>query len=1198
MSENSSPSNKPPLYRGLSLPLHELSSDSFEDFVYQTLIKLGPLKGFEMQSSRQPSGDQGFDCTAKIKGKNELVCIQCKRYSKALNITLIAEEIVKVAIECSLNNSIVKQHYIITSGSVSSIARQILRQNNYKDLKNECEKILNKKYRNFLAEKNDKKRKVSFAVINDYIDSLDKLLVWSGVDFQNELLVVWHDLGNILEEHFLVERVLRDKPTPDFDVASYLNDKIKNKKTVSSLYYSSTYLPKNLISDKNLNKYDLDVFSVDEIIHLLKNNQNIVLSSAGGSGKSYTLSIVEALFANKVHDIEYLPVRINLRHYSRNTLSGTINQELGIDYGSWKSLPFKYIFLFDGLDEMLQHDTQSFYDELTSIIGNNNYLITVRNTGLGIETTSASIDYCFSIQPLSHRCVFRIASEYLSGEELYNFYSDYRSKINMAEYNFLSSPFVLSMSIDYYTEHGFLPKNTEHVVESWVYKKIKKDQSRINNISLKINMLPISKVEHAFSLLLYKATLENQNSSITEDSFINLIMDCYDELSESKEYLPRVLTLDEFIVMAHHYEILFKGDGDYYITQHAIISDYLSSKILSKKWRDHIGLEFNNAFSDTWLYCSDFIVDKDRQEYLSAVFNFDVVLAAKIAMKFKGGFADSILDKILHLEKSERVLIRSSAISALGILDTKKSKQRLKSTDGIIDYHHSYQRRRALALNGDKNLLEDILKENEGAAQLPIKISGGDYGLWFTAPPSIITDIARGRIDEWLENQRPLLCMSLRTLALFGDDFDIERLIIVLKKTTCRQEFFDAAKALHAIDQNILTEELVSIVHAKNYSLHWAKEILFSLGFTCDVNDELDYFISQNKKDESELVDSQRMYTLEKIVKFIKNTSLDRTQTKKLVNAYLSLEFRSDFYYRNLMWSLARNGSSGCFMPIVKLAFLKRDPFEIHNAINYLSDIDLMEIDGEFSKIIDEYFETLDDSMIGTFFHYVQYYLKYKSKEFAFELMRKKINNELMDLSPESITRDKYVFSIFNYSFIFEFLSRYLDDGFFIDCETSLKFILISTKNSSDQYNSVKVNILAKIDKGILSNYCNDITDKDVKTYAMDFLLFNELCTDSELNLKKYLPIFLSHHFFHNTIYKVCLRYWNDELANYFLTCFIEFNWDPIGAQMFEKYTKSFCDLFSRSQLNVFEENRKSSVNVHIMRTYQIWLESKGLYFS
>lgn len=62
---NITDTSKPLLYQNNQLPLGELSSDSFEDFVYQSLVLLEDQKEFRMQSGRQPSVDEGFDCTAK-----------------------------------------------------------------------------------------------------------------------------------------------------------------------------------------------------------------------------------------------------------------------------------------------------------------------------------------------------------------------------------------------------------------------------------------------------------------------------------------------------------------------------------------------------------------------------------------------------------------------------------------------------------------------------------------------------------------------------------------------------------------------------------------------------------------------------------------------------------------------------------------------------------------------------------------------------------------------------------------------------------------------------------------------------------------------------------------------------------------------------------------------------------------------------
>jgi len=142
---DSTDTRKPKLYQNSLLPLDELSADSFEDFIYQSLVLLGNEKAFQMQSGRQPSGDEGFDCTARTTNNNELICIQCKRYNNTLYTKTVVEEIVKVALNGILDNTTPKHHYIISSGIISKELRKQLREEKYRKLKDECKKLLDDK---------------------------------------------------------------------------------------------------------------------------------------------------------------------------------------------------------------------------------------------------------------------------------------------------------------------------------------------------------------------------------------------------------------------------------------------------------------------------------------------------------------------------------------------------------------------------------------------------------------------------------------------------------------------------------------------------------------------------------------------------------------------------------------------------------------------------------------------------------------------------------------------------------------------------------------------------------------------------------------------------------------------------------------------------------------------------------------------
>ncbi|HHH2997042.1 TPA: restriction endonuclease, partial [Citrobacter freundii] len=74
---------KPNLYRGKPLPLSQLTSDEFENFVYSILSIIGKHQQFRVENGGQKSGDEGYDCTARSTLDNSLICIQCKRYSSA-----------------------------------------------------------------------------------------------------------------------------------------------------------------------------------------------------------------------------------------------------------------------------------------------------------------------------------------------------------------------------------------------------------------------------------------------------------------------------------------------------------------------------------------------------------------------------------------------------------------------------------------------------------------------------------------------------------------------------------------------------------------------------------------------------------------------------------------------------------------------------------------------------------------------------------------------------------------------------------------------------------------------------------------------------------------------------------------------------------------------------------------------------------
>lgn len=1185
--------SKPNLYQNNQLPLGELSSDSFEDFVYQSLVLLGDQKEFQMKSGRQPSGDEGFDCTARKLKTNELICIQCKRYNDTLYTITVVEEIIKVALDGILNNSIPKYHYIIASGTVSGKLRKQLRQDKYTDLKKECKKLIDdRKSQLTLIEKVEKQLMNPYIIICEYLDSLDDLIVWSGIDFQNELVVIWSKLDDILEKHFSLTVVFKEHPRPDFNVTDYIKKKQNHNQNLIPLQFQQASLPNNLRVEGTKGSTENIVWTINDVVLYLIHGKNILISSLGGSGKSSTLSMIEDYLINSFNDIEYIPIKIKLRNYSRNTLKQRINDELNINNGSWRSLPFKFIFLFDALDEMLQYDTQAFIDELTTITEGYNFILTIRNTGLNIETVIPSLDYCISIKPLSYRSAFQIAEKTFQEKELKKFYDEYRNRLSSIGFNFLSLPFVLSLSIEYYKNNKNIPDRIEDILEEWIQSKIKSDSKKVRDTNNKVNTIPIKYIEQVFSLLLYKSKIEKNFFSIPKDNFHDIIFECYNELVSTNSIITHYLNFDEFVSLISHYEILVLENDNYYSTPHPIISDYLIAKEFAKNWKSHLDTSLVNSLYDVWLYSSNFIKEEEKDEFLNSILSFNLILAAKVSKNFGIDFMEKAQKVILENEQSEKVLKRGEAIYALGILGTDTCLERLYSEENYIDAQHSWQRLRSLAISGDKNTLNQIIAENEQQAQAPMKISGGTYDIWFQSPPSIITDIARSRLEKWTNDRKVPLCFSLETIELFGDSYDIRSLVSVIEKTRIEKEFNRACIALSVINQDLLVNKLKILIDEKHDSSHWAKQVLLFHGIKVDISEEFNFFIEQCNKSEEELAESNLLHGIVKLTEFIGKYELNESQIEKLIETYKSLDFQQDFYIYYQIWEIASKNQNYSFLELIELAFLRNNSEEIHQAMSYLVSLDELNISDEISRKISDYFTHVEEESFGLKFNYIKYYLKIGENETAYKIISETVDNLLINLSPETITNDQYSYSNFLNTRVFDFFN--LDENITFDDSTALKLLLIDT-NHTPQNDLIKKIVLDKIEVTSIENYTNRIKDNEVKIYVFDYLLKNHFTLNPVEILTKYLPVFLSHHMFYDTIQIVCKDNWNDELSDVFLFNFLKYRWNHIDAQMFEKYTNFYAQILTQKQLIKFEQQRDSQINPLVNRIYKIWLEHNGL---
>lgn len=1171
------------------MPLTGLSSDLFEDFTYQVLVKLGAYKGFELMAGRQPSGDQGYDCTA-IRNDGGLVCIQCKRYSDTLYTDTVIEELIKVALDGAVNGNSPKEHYIITASDVSGKLRVQLRQKNYIDIKELCrEKLQANKYNSEQLIVVKGKGLDPYSLVVNYLDSLDKLFIWSSIDFGNELGVIWSEISHILDRFFVLELAFKEHPRPDFNIKKYISNKLQKNNFVS-LDYSFAALPNKFESIEEYNG-DGGPISLDGILSCLRDGRNIVLSSAGGSGKTTTISVIEHLLLKQCDDFEYLPVRIDLRGYSRNVLKRKINEVLGINYGSWMSLPYKFVYLFDGLDEMLETDTQAFVDEI-ELLGISGFIITLRDVGLNILTRINKVDFCIKILPISYRTVFDFARINFNGEELSLFCDEYRGSLGRFGREYLSLPFFMSMTMDFFKFKNNLPQSINDLLDHWLEKKLDVDRSKIRSENLKISKIPKGLIKNILSLLVYNFRVRTKLVNISTKDFEEGLLEVFKTV-ENDSSINGVIGFDDLLSMVTYYEI-FREDFNGYYYCHLIIADYLAAAVFSENWRKFNSEYHDDRYEDLWLFTAMHISDDEKKNFLNYVFSFNILLGANVAKKYGGEYLLLAEEILFDLVQGDKYLEKSKAIFALGVLGTDNSIARLKYLSNISDHHYSFQCLRSLAINGHKETLLLILQDNELKSQMPAKISGGTYSLWFNSPPQATVDIVRSRLHEWITDKNIPLCFSLRTLAYYGDFDDVESLKLVMFNTSELQEFYDAFHALNVISHSDLVSALIDYsVGAKKFSFYYAKSLLISLGSNVDISEEFNFFLECTNYNEDYIVNSNLYYFLGKIADLIIKTELSIPQKNRFIETYKSMRFANDFFYWNLFHHIAASLKLYDFLEIVIDAFKNEDASEIHQAFQFVNSLQMGEIPNELKLLINAYEAKVDKSSYGIKLDYIKYNIKMGLVENAAGIANDCLIGLLDAYDFPSASYEK-VMEYFTWEhIIYSILQEFTSMKNLIDEEAILKLLLLNSRHYANG-NDLKQFFLKELSPQKIKLKLSEVCDEQVDVFIRAYLAEIGLLDFSNDDLSRILDFMFANHFNFPSLKKICSRLWSDEFSQVFLNSFACAKWNPVTVQVFEDYVFYFSGLITKSQIELFENKRGNALDNGAERIYLIWLESKG----
>ncbi|RRW87690.1 restriction endonuclease [Pandoraea apista] len=761
----------PPFYNGRVFPVDQLSSSEFEDFVFACLQGVSEI--FELVVTGQPSGsgDGGFDVQARNTRTGRIACVQCKRQKDPLGTPQVAEELAKVAATAALEGSDVGEHRFICTGGVRSKLVRQLREKSRQSLAEEAVERIVASQDSELTVLRERLQAENFdvrEVVHSYVTNLDVLLAWSFREFDVALSARWSAILPIAERFFSIAAVVREHPRASFDRAAYVKAH-RSFDTALEPRLRTTSLPGGIsassAADPGAKSYGThaSITTLDQFCELEAGSLTL-LTGDGGAGKSAALKLIRARAMRSSEAT--LAVIVSLSTYVAGRLDHAIHQELGVDSGSWRSLPDRVLLLCDGLNECPASNVNAFLSELGSLLQRNRIscVISTRESigRIKIVLPQAPLA-CIGLDEITPRGIRRIAEREL-GDDIEGFVVEYRALADASYSRLLWTPFSVMVALDLWRTHSSLPSTLGEMLAALLLSRCDR------NIEISERQYPAEVVQVlseavAFQCLIMDGRLDCP--AVEAGRWIRKAKTfCGDALGIAD------LTETQVIEILIDHNLIHRSPNGHFSFDHQLVAGALTARLLSRSWRNHVNCLDDTLSDDAWVFAARLVPTEEVLEYLTTVFNRDLLLGARVARELPlehQARAESLLDQCFELDAPEQVQI--NAAFALALLGSKASVLKLKNlaTDQTSPISQAVQR--ALAATGDPEFLISTLIAVDRIRSTPIQMSGGEVDIWDHAPLPKRLDVVRQRLLSCPLGEP--VAESLRLVAFERDAADI-----------------------------------------------------------------------------------------------------------------------------------------------------------------------------------------------------------------------------------------------------------------------------------------------------------------------------------------------------------------------------------------------------------------------------------------
>jgi hypothetical protein len=897
-----------------------------------------------------------------------------------MGLPVVAPELAKVALHSALEKSVVRGHLFVTSGTVTGDLRSVLREQDRKRLVEATFDAVNSdEDLKSLVEQCTQKGIDPIQVAVDYVRGLDFLQVWSGRDFEMQLERVFSKVTDSLERTFALDTVIREEPRPDFDRASYLGKLENNVPHVVTLMAVRTDFPPNVkrfppgdptAEIKGLAPPVTGLSTIAEVTQILKGvapGWATIICGPGGGGKSTTLNFIarEMATLSKTEEDVALPILIHLGGYDGN-LQDLIHRVLNITRGNWKSLSGSFLLLCDGVDEIPGGKTPAFFSELRQLLANCpvQALVTMRSSGLRQVVSCDRLHGTWRLLPFTVRSALLVAEKLIEApEKRAEFMRLLRERLTQIDPDLLLLPFGFTSAVASFNKTGTIPTTTAELVDAVIAARIDHNRTRDSVLEERLREIPNSTLRRLGEEICFELRIVKQKSLIKEEEGQGIVSTALKRLQTSDAFGAASLSDNDALKLARHFEIIEPISGGLMRAGHDLVADLLAAPLLAREWRQCKAHLQSTIAEDAWVFAGKNVGESEKTEFIETVADVDIILAARCAISMGAPAAIAAVEKrIFELDDRRTTYSSGIAAIAMSILKTGAAFARLRSRLIETDSDRSFQGERALAAIGDRKVLQDILEKEEPSASSGLQVSGGHIAIWEESGAPVATlELARKRVMAAAVSREERLCMSLRTIARYGDHSDIDMVEAIAMQTQYLPTFYASIHCLRALNENRCAELLRNVASDEKRGLQ-----LFAIAFLSTFGEKIETSglikaLLEFKGNRAEAYENIR-----RVLRIIKDNPLPEGAESMLLKAYAN----ADDDMKSDIWAIANGHGLSSFD---ELAFQILDDCNLtelgyaanHARVRFVSG-DTME---RFAKLCEARLVGLEKDVIGNGWH-------------------------------------------------------------------------------------------------------------------------------------------------------------------------------------------------------------------------------------